>query len=175
MFIQASLSEFIRYKTLAEGALAQVSDPEWFYTPNTEANCLAIIVKHVAGNLRSRWADFLSSDGEKPDRQRDTEFELSPTDTVPSLRISWEESWRILMGTLEKLTPEDLSRTVTIRGQPHSVVEATQRSITHIAYHVGQIVQLAKILRGPGFKNLSIPKGQSQKFIEEMRKKYRPS
>lgn len=173
LFLRASIFELERYRKLSEDALAQVADDEWFFVPAPESNSLAVIVKHVAGNLRSRWSDILTTDGEKPDRNRDTEFGLTGADTVENLRQRWKESWEITLGTLERLTPADLSRTVTIRSQPVSVVDAVQRSLAHVAYHCGQIVQLAKQLRGAEFTSLSIPKGKSEEFLESMRQQHR--
>lgn len=167
LFLQASIAEFKRYQKLAEQSLAQVSQAEWFYTPAPENNSIAIIVKHLAGNLRSRWTDFLESDGEKPQRKRDSEFELEG-DSIESLRQRWEAAWSVLLGTLESLEPEDLTRTVYIRSQPLSVPEAIQRSLAHTAYHVGQIVLLAKQIKGANFQTLSIPKGQSEQFLQAM-------
>ncbi|MBF6594989.1 MAG: DUF1572 family protein [Thermaceae bacterium] len=172
LFLQASINELERYKTLCEGALAQVSEKDWFYVPAPESNSLAILVKHVAGNLRSRWSDFLSTDGEKPHRNRDTEFELTQADTVESLRQHWDESWEITLGTLRDLTAADLTRTITIRSQPVSVVDAAQRSLAHISYHAGQIVALAKQIRGSEFSNLSVPKGKSEEFLASMQQGY---
>lgn len=173
LFLQASITEFRRYKTLADQALAQVSQEAWFYLPAAESNALAHIVKHLAGNLRSRWTDFLTTDGEKPDRHRDNEFELDANDSVENLQARWEEGWKAVLNTLEALSADDLGRTVFIRGQPHAVVEAIQRSSTHTAYHCGQIVQLAKQIQGADFKNLSIPKGHSESFLQALQERYK--
>jgi len=175
LFLKASIFEFERYKKLSESALAQTSDEEWFYIPAPESNSLAIVVKHVAGNLRSRWSDFLTTDGEKPDRHRDLEFELTEADSVENLRQRWKEGWNVTLGTLKSLEAADLTRTVTIRSQPVSVVDAVQRSLAHIAYHSGQIVQLVKHLRGAEFDNLSIPKGKSEEFLTSMRQQHTKS
>ncbi len=172
LLLQASITEFRRYKILADQALAQVSQEAWFYLPAAESNALAHLVKHVAGNLRSRWTDFLTTDGEKPHRHRDSEFELDASDSVENLQARWEEGWKAVLTTLEALSADDLERTIIIRSQPHSVVEAIQRSITHTAYHCGQIVQLAKQIRGADFKVLSIPKGQSEAFLQAMQERY---
>ena len=158
-----TIRSFRSYMKLAERAIEQVSDEEFFATIDEEANSIALIVKHIAGNLRSRWTDFLTTDGEKPDRDRDTEFELIG-DTRDSLMRFWEEGWQILFDALEALTPEDFSRTVTIRSEPHSVVEAINRQLTHYAYHVGQIVFLAKHFRSAEWKTLSVPKNRSSEF-----------
>lgn len=159
--------EFRRMKRQAEKALAQVSDEEFFRALDPESNSLAVIVKHVAGNLRSRWTDFLTSDGEKPDRNRDTEFELTPTDTREALMARWEAGWKLLADALA-LSAADAERTVAIRGEPHTVVQAVNRQLTHYAGHVGQIVFLAKHLAGPRWQTLSVPRGQSAAFNAKM-------
>jgi len=158
-----ALASFRNYKKLAERAIEQVSDAEFFATIDEEANSIAVILKHIAGNLRSRWSDFLTSDGEKPDRHRDTEFELID-DTRVGLMKFWEDNWQVLFKTIESLTPDDFSRTVTIRGEPHSVVEAINRQLTHYSYHIGQIVLLAKHFRSTEWKTLSIAKNRSAEF-----------
>src|SRR5574340_35984 len=149
------------HKRLAEGAFAQLSDAEFFRQLDPESNSVAVIAKHLAGNMRSRFTDFLTSDGEKPDRDRDREFEMTPDTTRPQVMEWWENGWKIVFDTIASLQPEDLLRTVTIRGEPHSVLRAIHRQVAHYAYHVGQIVFLAKHLRGAEWKSLSIPRGQS--------------
>jgi hypothetical protein len=160
-FLATVIAEFRKYKTLAERALEQLGDEDIFATIGEEDNSIAIIMKHVAGNLRSRWTDFLTTDGEKPDRDRDSEFVMAAGTTAAELMRWWEDGWRCVFAALEPLSPDDLQRTVYIRALPHTVVEAISRSLTHIAYHVGQIVLLAKHRRGAAWKSLSIPKGQS--------------
>lgn len=162
-YLDDAIRSFRSYKWLAERALEQVSDDEFFFQIDEESNSLALIVKHIAGNQRSRWRDFLTSDGEKPDRHRDTEFELID-DTRESLMAFWETGWTTLFDALESLTPEDLEKTVTIRGEPHTVVEAINRQLMHYAYHIGQIVFLAKHLRASGWKTLSVPRNRSAEF-----------
>jgi hypothetical protein len=152
------------FKTLAEKAIAQVGDDQLHTTIDPDSNSLAIIVKHVGGNLRSRFADFLTADGEKPDRHRDSEFEMPGRPTRDQILGAWEAGWSAALTAIEALTPEDLDRTVHIRGEAFLVVEALNRSVTHTAMHVGQIVMLAKHLAGPKWKSLSIPKGQSAAF-----------
>ena len=143
-YLSDALLSFRNCKKMAEGlAIEQVSDDEFFRQIDEESNSLAVIVKHIAGNARSRWRDFLNSDGEKPDRNRDTEFETME-DTRESLMEFWESGWRTVFDALEPLTADDLAKTVTIRGEPHTVVEAINRQLTHYSYHVGQIVFLAK-------------------------------
>jgi hypothetical protein len=149
------------YRKLAESAIAQITD-EQFLTPfGADDNTIAIIVQHVAGNLRSRFRDFLTSDGEKPDRNRDAEFEARPVAGRPQFMAEWNAAWDIVLRELDALTPDDLERTVHVRREPFAVTEALNRSVTHTAYHVGQIVFLAKHLAGPSWKSLSIPKGKS--------------
>ncbi|HET9285884.1 MAG TPA: DUF1572 family protein [Candidatus Angelobacter sp.] len=155
---------FRGYKRLADGALAQLSDEEFFRAPDPESNSTALVVKHIAGNLRSRFKDFLTTDGEKPDRNRDQEFVLTAQDTRADLMRRWEESFKIVFDVIESLTPEDFTRTITIRGEPHTVLQAFSRSIAHTAYHVGQILYLGKHLRGAQWNILSIPKGKSAEF-----------
>ena len=158
-----AIRSFRNYKTLGERAIEQVSDEEFFRAIDDEANSIAVIVKHIAGNLRSRWTDFLTSDGEKPDRDRDSEFELTE-DTRQALMTAWNNGWQTLFDVIEPLTPNDFSRTVTIRGEPHNIVEAINRQLTHYAYHIGQIVLLAKHFRSTEWKTLSVPRNRSADF-----------
>lgn len=156
--------QFRALKKQADRALSQVSDDDWFVTLEAGSNNLAVIVKHVAGNLRSRWTDIFTSDGEKPGRHRDAEFTLTAEDTKESLQAYWERCWSILFGTLDSLETEDLGRTILIRNEPHSVIEAINRQLTHYAGHVGQIVFLAKHLAAAHWQSLTIPRGQSATF-----------
>ena len=158
-----ALQSFRNYKKLAERAIEQISDEDFATTIDAESNSVALIVKHVAGNLRSRWTDFLTSDGEKDFRNRDAEFEMTG-DTRESLMKFWEEGWKILFENIEPLTVEDFSKTVTIRGEPHTIVEAINRQLTHYAYHIGQIVFLAKHLKSSEWKTLSVPRNKSGQF-----------
>ena len=148
----------------AERALAQVSDERFASAPDPETNSIAITVKHVAGNLRSRFTGFGQSDGEKPDRDRDGEFILREGDTRDALMARWSEGWVLLLAAVDSLGPGDLVRTVTIRGQPHSVLGALNRNLSHLAYHVGQIVQLARHYAGSGWRTLTIPRGASRQW-----------
>lgn len=143
--------------------MEQVSDEQLFATLDPEMNSIAIIVKHMTGNMRSRWTDFLTSDGEKPDRNRDTEFEQPPSTRSELLEI-WNSGWDQVFGALEPLSDSDLERTVTIRGEAHSVMQAINRQIAHYSYHVGQIVFLAKHLNSSGWKSLSVPRNKSAEF-----------
>ena len=162
-YIEDSLSLFRYYKKLGEGAMEQVSDEQLFATLDPEMNSIAIIVKHIAGNMRSRWTDFLSSDGEKPDRNRDTEFEEPPSTRTDLLKL-WNDGWDRIFSALEPLSDSALHRSVPIRGEPHSVMQAINRQIAHYSYHVGQIVFLAKHLNASGWKSLSVPRNKSAEF-----------
>ena len=162
-YIEDSLSLFRQYKLLAEKVMAQVNDEQLSRVLDSEANSIAIIVKHMAGNMRSRWTDFLTSDGEKPDRNRDSEFEAPPS-TRAELMETWESGWQCLLAGLEGLTDADLALTVYIRTEPHSVMQAINRQLAHYACHVGQIVFLAKHFRSSQWRSLSIPRGESAGF-----------
>ncbi|HTC49073.1 MAG TPA: DUF1572 family protein [Candidatus Aquilonibacter sp.] len=151
-------------KRLAEGAIAQLEDDQLFATLDPESNSVAIIIKHLAGNMRSRFTDFLTSDGEKPDRFRDREFELNSATTRAEVMRWWEDGWAQMFAALDALKPEDVMRTVTIRGEPHTVLQAINRQLAHYASHLGQIVFLAKHLRSNQWKTLSIPRGRSEEF-----------
>jgi uncharacterized damage-inducible protein DinB len=155
---------FRGYKRLADTSLAQVDDESFFYRLDPDSNSIALVVKHIAGNLRSRWTDFLTTDGEKPDRDRDQEFILTPADTRADLMRRWDASFETVFATLRSLQPEDVTRAVYIRSEPHTVLQAMLRSVTHVAHHIGQIVFLAKHLRGAEWNTLSIPKGKSAEF-----------
>lgn len=152
---------FRNYKTLGERAIAQVSDGGLNRLLDPDSNSVALIVKHVGGNLRSRFRDFLTTDGEKPDRDRDSEFEIAGEPSRDEIMQWWESGWQVALESIDALTPDDLARTVTIRNEPFLVVEALNRAAAHVAYHVGQIVFLAKHLAGPNWESLSIPKGRS--------------
>jgi uncharacterized damage-inducible protein DinB len=151
-------------KRLGDGAMEQLSDEQLFAVMDAESNNVATLVKHMAGNMRSRFRDFLSSDGEKPDRIRDQEFEIDAAVTRADVMRWWEEGWAQVFNTLDSLQGEDVMRTVTIRGEPHTVLQAVNRQIAHYAYHTGQIVMLAKHLRNSEWKTLSIPRGKSESY-----------
>ncbi len=153
---------FRNYKTLGDRALAQVPDADLHTLVDPDANSIALIVKHLAGNLRSRFSDFLTTDGEKPDRDRDAEFEMPEQVSREFIVGWWDDAWAVALGSVESLTADDLQKTVTIRGEPFLVIEALNRLTTHAAYHVGQMVLLAKHFAGPQWKSLSIPKGMSR-------------
>jgi len=156
-YLADSLELFRTYKRLTERAMEQVADSQLFEALDAESNSIAIIVKHMAGNMRSRWVDFLTTDGEKPDRNRDGEFEDPPATRAALMQV-WEAGWKHVFAALEPLSDEDLGRTVTIRGEPHSVMQAINRQIGHYAMHAGQIVFLAKHFQAGEWKTLSIPK-----------------
>jgi hypothetical protein len=162
-YIEDSLSILRAYKKQAEGAMAQLSDEQLFATLDPDMNSIAQIVKHMTGNMRSRWTDFLTTDGEKPDRDRDSEF-VEPLPTREAMLASWEDGWRLVFSAIEPLTDADLGRIVTIRSEPHSVMQAINRQIAHYSGHIGQIVFLAKHLAGPEWKPLTIPKNRSADF-----------
>ncbi len=162
-YLEDSLTLFRYYKNLAERGMEQVTDEQLVALLDGEANSIAIIVKHMAGNMRSRWVDFLTSDGEKPDRNRETEFEDPPATREALMRL-WEQGWSHLFTALEPLSDSDMERTVTIRGEPHSVMQAINRQLAHYAYHCGQIVFLAKHFQQDRWKSLSVPRGKSAEF-----------
>jgi len=162
-YLEDSLSLFRMYKTMAERAMAQVTDEQLFTALDEEMNSIAIIVKHMAGNMRSRWSDFLTTDGEKPDRNRDSEFVDAPTSREGLMKM-WEDGWNRLFGALTPLTDGDLNRTVTIRGEPHSVMQAVNRQIAHYCSHIGQIIFLAKHLQSDNWKSLTVPRNRSADF-----------
>jgi hypothetical protein len=171
LYIDEAFRSLRGHKRLADGAIAQLSDQQLFAAPDSESNSVAIIVKHMAGNMRSRFTDFLTSDGEKPDRHRDEEFLMTPETSRDDLLRWWEQSWHIVFDLLNSLGPEDLERTVIIRGEPHSALRAINRQVAHYAYHVGQIVFLAKHWKGAEWKTLSVPRGRSEQFNKEMEEK----
>jgi Protein of unknown function (DUF1572) len=151
-----------KLKTQGEKAIAQVTDGQLFATLDPESNSIAVIVKHVAGNMRSRWKDFLTTDGEKPDRNRDAEFESDAADTRDAVMRRWEDGWTVFANAISSLKPGDLGKTVTVRGEPHTVVQAINRQMTHYASHVGQIVLLAKHFAGSNWQTLSMPRAKSR-------------
>jgi Protein of unknown function (DUF1572) len=170
-YLDDALTSFRDYKALAEKAFAQLKDEEFFLALDEEANSIGVIIKHMSGNMRSRWTDFLSSDGEKQDRNRDAEFMLTDDVSRDGLMEQWEEGWSRVFGAIEPLQPEDLGRKVLIRGEEHSVIEAVNRQLTHYAYHTGQIVFLAKHIRSADWKSLSIPRNRSAEFNVYLKKK----
>ncbi len=171
-YLDEARRSFRGHKRLAEGAFAQLSDQEFFTVIDPESNSVAVIVKHMAGNMRSRFRDFLTSDGEKPDRRRDTEFKMNSDTKRDEVMQWWETGWKIVFDAIDGLSGDDLGRTVTIRGEPHTVLQAINRQVAHYAYHTGQIVFLAKHWKGAEWKTLSVPKGQSDDYNARMKQKY---
>jgi uncharacterized protein DUF1572 len=165
-YLEEARRQLRGHKRMGEAAMAQLKEEDFFVTLDPESNSVAILVKHLAGNMRSRFTDFLTSDGEKPDRLRDQEFELSSSTTRAEVMKWWEEGWARVFTAIDSLKPEDVMRTVTIRGEPHTVLQAINRQIAHYAQHIGQIVFLAKHLRSGEWKTLSIPRGKSEEFMK---------
>jgi len=170
-YLEDTIRQFRKQKELADEAIAQITTEDFFALLDKESNSIAVVVKHIAGNQRSRWMDFLTSDGEKPDRNRESEFVIEGGETKESLLVCWEAGWRYLFDALTPLTPEDLDRTVFIRGEAHTVMQAINRQLTHYAYHIGQIVFLARHYAGDKWQSLSIPRGKSEAVNAAMREK----
>ena len=162
-FLQTSIQEFEKYKGMGDITFSRLDTEEMHYTPDAESNSIAVVIKHMHGNMISRWTDFLTTDGEKPTRQRDGEFEDGKQSREQLIQL-WEEGWKVFLDTLHSLKPEDMMATVYIRKEPHTVMKAFIRQLTHYAYHVGQIVYLAKHIKGMDWQSLSIPKGKSAEF-----------
>jgi hypothetical protein len=167
-YLKDSLGVFRHYKSLADRAMAQLTDEQLVVVLDEESNSIAVIVKHMTGNMRSRFTDLLTTDGEKPDRRRDLEF-VDPPQTRAELMVSWESGWACVLGALESLGEDDLGKTVTIRGEAHSVMQAINRQIAHYSYHCGQIVMLAKHLNQAGWKPLTVARGESEEFNRRVR------
>jgi len=161
-FIVSTTRELRSLKRAAERAISQLTDDQFFALLDPESNSIAVLVKHIAGNMRSRWSEFLTTDGEKPYRRRDDEFRIEAADTRAALLERWEQGWKILLDTLESLGPDDLERTVTIRSESYTVTGAVQRSLSHYSDHIGQIILLAKHFAGAKWQTLSIPRGKSE-------------
>lgn len=170
LYLDDAVTTFRAYKKLAEKALDQLQEEEYFITLDEESNSVAVIMKHMAGNMLSRWTEFLTTDGEKPERNRDMEFVIEPATSKSEVMNYWEKGWQRTFETLEALQPEDLLRTVMIRGETHTVVQAINRQLAHYPYHIGQIVLLAKHFRSANWKSLSIPKNKSAEFNKYLEK-----
>lgn len=165
-FLDNTIGVFTNYRALAEKSFAQLeNDADFHYKPDAESNSIAVIMKHMSGNMISRWTDFLTTDGEKPNRNRDSEF-VDGTETREQLIESWNRGWQVFMDTLHSLTAEDVMKTILIRGEGMTVTQALNRQTAHYAYHVGQIVFLAKHIKNASWKSLSIPKGKSEEFMK---------
>src|SRR6266704_5513553 len=174
-YLADAIKTFCYYKKLAEGAFAQIEDEDLFKTLDEESNSIAVNMKHLAGNMLSRWTGFLNTDGEKPERNRDMEFIMLPETTKEDVLAYWEKGWQSVFDAVEPLKPEDLTRTVRIRGQDHTVVQAINRQLAHYAYHVGQIVYLAKHFKSSDWQSLSVPKNKSAEFDAYIEKKTKES
>jgi hypothetical protein len=171
-YLENIIYEFKSLKSQAEKAMEQLDDTQFFHLMNKEANSIALIVKHMAGNMVSRWTDFLTTDGEKPTRHRDTEFEVYETDDRKLLMERWENGWNICLETVKNLDANDLEKMITIRSQPFKVYAAINRQLTHYGVHVGQIILLAKNYQGENWKTLSVPRGKSEQHLIDMQKKW---
>jgi hypothetical protein len=167
-FLRDVSARFDQWKQTAEKAVAQLDDQQLHWKPDPESNSAAIILWHIAGNLRSRWRGFMVSDGEKPDRHRDTEFEIGPDTSRDEIMAWWNGAWELQQAELARVRPEDLLRTVTTRRRPESVIEAIDRQLCHLASHVGQVVYIAKHVSGERWQTLSIERGKSREFNEKM-------
>ena len=174
-YLEEIKRQFRGHKRMGEAAMAQLGENDFFVTLDPESNSVAALVKHIAGNARSRFTDFLTSDGEKPDRFRDQEFEVSAKTTREEVLRWWTEAWLHLFSTLDSLKPDDLQRTVTIRQEPHTVMQALNRALAHYGQHIGQIVFLAKHLRSAQWQTLSIPRGKSEDYKAVVPKAHKPA
>ena len=172
-YLDDALRRFRDYKKLAERAFAQISDEDFFRTLDEESNSIAINMKHMAGNMISRWTDFLTTDGEKPERNRDLEFVMLPETSKDDMLAYWERGWQCVFDAVEPLKPEDLMRTIRVRGQDHTVVQAINRQLAHYAYHVGQKVFLAKHFKSSEWQSLSVPKNRSAEFNAQFQNRQR--
>ena len=166
-YLEDALEVLRYYKKLAERAMLQVADEHLFTTLDPESNSIAIVVKHMTGNMRSRWTDFLTTDGEKPNRNRDSEF-VDPAPTRAALMADWEDGWARVFSALEPLSDADLARTITIRGEAHSVMQAVNRQLAHYPHHVGQIVLLAKHFACNHWQSLTVPRNKSAEFTRRV-------
>ena len=174
-YLDDALQTFRDYKRLAEGALRQISDEEVFKTIDEETNSIAVNMKHLAGNMLSRWTDFLTTDGEKPERDRDIEFVMLPGTTKDEMVAYWERGWERVFDAIRPLQSDDLMRTIMIRGQEHTVMQAINRQLAHYAYHVGQIVYLAKHFQSTKWQSLSVPRNKSAEFNAHLEQKMKES
>jgi Protein of unknown function (DUF1572) len=174
-YLEDALRTFRDYKKLAERAFEQIDEADLFRRLDGESNSIAVNMKHMAGNMLSRWTDFLTTDGEKPDRDRDMEFEMLPNTTKAEMIAYWDKGWKVTFDAIEPLTPADLMRTVTIRGQDHTVLQAINRQLSHYAYHVGQIVYLAKHFKASDWQSLSVPRNKSAEFNKYLEEKIKSS
>jgi hypothetical protein len=168
-YLSSCIKRFSEYKTLGDKTFAQLTDEQLHVQPNAASNSIAVIIQHLHGNMLSRWTNFLTEDGEKSWRKRDEEFEVQSSSKLELLAL-WEEGWKVVLNTLASLTEQDLSKTITIRLQPLTVMDAINRQLAHYSYHVGQIVYLGRWMKDGEWQSLSIPKGGSEAYNEELRK-----
>jgi hypothetical protein len=168
IYLDSAIKRLLTYKTLGDRTFAQLTDNDFHYTPNAQSNPISVIIRHLHGNMLSRWTNFLTEDGEKPSRDRDTEFTPPPLGK-DALVALWEEGWNCLLTTLRSLKDEDLGKTITIRHEPLVVIDAINRQLAHYPHHVGQIVYIGKMIRDDQWQNLSIPKGASGEFNLKMK------
>jgi hypothetical protein len=170
-YLDSAIKRLLTYKTLGDRTFAQLEEPDFHYAPNDESNSIAVIIRHLHGNMLSRWTNFLTEDGEKPDRNRDSEFAPPPLGKEALIAL-WEEGWNCLLTTLRSLRDEDLLKTVTIRHEPLIAIDAINRQLAHYPHHVGQLVYIGKMIRNEKWQSLSIPKGASAEVNEKMKEQY---
>lgn len=170
-YLKVIIKRFQSVKELGDKTIGQLTDEQIHWVLNETSNSIAVIVKHLNGNMLSRWTDFLTSDGEKPARNRDQEFE-DTIRSVQELKSVWENGWNVLFQALHELNGNDLLQTILIRSEKHTVIDAIERQLAHYAYHIGQIVYIGKLIKGKDWETLSIPKGQSEAYLEQMQRKY---
>ena len=170
IFLQSAIKRLAYYKELGDKTFATLNDADFHYHPNEESNSIAVIIQHVSGNMRSRWTNFLNSDGEKDWRNRDHEFEIISS-SKEQLLAMWEQGWDVCLGAIKALTEDDLAKTINIRNEGLSVIDAINRQLAHYPYHVGQIIYVAKIIKNDKWQSLSIPRNKSQQFNDSMKTK----
>lgn len=172
VYLESAIKRLMSYKTLGDATFAQLEDKDFHFKPNEESNTLAVIINHMHGNMLSRWTNFLTEDGEKPDRNREQEFAAEPGASKETLLARWEAGWTCLLDTLRSLKEEDLLKTITIRHEPLPAVDAINRQLAHYPHHVGQIIYIGKMIRGENWQSLSIAKGASAAFNQFMQDKH---
>jgi len=170
IFLQSAIKRLAYYKELGDKTFATLNDADFHYHPNEESNSIAVIIQHISGNMRSRWTNFLNSDGEKDWRNRDQEFEIISS-SKEQLLAMWEQGWDVCLGAIKALTEDDLAKTIYIRNEGLSVIDAINRQLAHYPYHVGQIIYVAKIIKNDKWQSLSIPRNKSQQFNDSMKTK----
>lgn len=171
-YLDSAIKRLLTYKTLGDMTFAQLEEKDFYYTPSEQSNSIAVIIQHMHGNMISRWTNFLTEDGEKPGRNRDEEFSPPSSDKAQLLEM-WEKGWRCLIGTLSSLKEDDLLKTITIRHEPLTAVDAINRQLAHYPHHVGQIVYIGKMIRDHNWRTLSVPKGGSRDFNKTMEEKFK--